>query len=71
MCRIACSRQENDETQWCGECRQELERYRDRQGEIAALSLAHREHDEITPATDTEWAARLDEMAPMVGVLSA
>lgn len=67
MCRNACPHvYQHEEQRWCPDCRAEHERHLERQGELAAVALEHREFLAIPPATDAEWLARLDDIAPLV-----
>jgi hypothetical protein len=51
---------------WCVECHQEYRRWIDENGELAVLSIRHRDHDKITSASREEWEHRFNEIAPKV-----
>ncbi len=70
-CVLSCpSRLPHDPERWCASCQAEHERWLDDMGQIAALAVLARLVEDYVPASDREWADRLDDVAPLVEDLS-
>lgn len=76
MCLTICTRRRDHrgralpEKELCPECQDDHEAYLMDQGTLAELAMRAKLVADIPPATDAEWLAYLDDVAPLVDDLA-